>query len=59
MMLGIPKFRKESHPERVKDNEDKIFRTFWTGRKFSILFLIFRHPFIIISVTASSEGMYL
>jgi len=21
-MSGIPKFRKESHPERVKDNED-------------------------------------
>jgi hypothetical protein len=24
MMPGIPKFRKESHPERAKDNEDKF-----------------------------------
>jgi hypothetical protein len=24
---GIPKFRKESHPERAKDNENQFFRT--------------------------------
>ena len=25
MTPGIPKFRKESHPERAKDNEDQFF----------------------------------
>jgi len=25
---GIPKFRKESHPERAKGNEDQFFHTF-------------------------------
>ena len=25
MMPGIPKFWKESHPERAKDNEDQFF----------------------------------
>jgi hypothetical protein len=30
----------------------------WRGAEFSILFLIFRHPFIIMSITVSSEGMY-
>ena len=29
MMPGIPKFRKESHPERAKDNEDQFFHTFF------------------------------
>jgi len=27
MMLRIPKFRKESHPERAKDNEDQFLHT--------------------------------
>jgi hypothetical protein len=25
---GIPKFRKESHPERAMDNKDQFFHTF-------------------------------
>jgi hypothetical protein len=25
MMPGIPKFRKESHPERTKGNQDRFF----------------------------------
>ena len=25
---GIPKFRKENHPERAKDNADQFFYTF-------------------------------
>ena len=28
MTPGIPKFRKESHPERANDNEDQFFHTF-------------------------------
>jgi hypothetical protein len=28
VMLGIPKFRKESHPERAKDNGDQFSHTF-------------------------------
>jgi len=28
MTPGIPKFRKESPPERAKDNENQFFHTF-------------------------------
>ena len=29
MMPGIPKFRKESHPERAQDNGEHFFHTFF------------------------------
>jgi hypothetical protein len=28
MMLGIPKFRKESHPGRAKNRRDQFFHSF-------------------------------
>jgi len=42
MMPGIPKFRKESHPERAKDKKERFFHTFPLPK---VILLIFQDPY--------------